>query len=346
MESEKLIQKLLKDLAPRTKDVIVRRFSLDKEKRSPQTLELIGKSYNITRERVRQVESDGMKRIKEKIKEKGFKSEFSKIESGLLKKIKDNNGIIKEQDILQKNESANFLILSLSKKCKRKDESEKYHAFWYLKEESFSSAKEIINLFISKLKKSKEPLEISRITEIYKDNFKKNISKEKLLSILKISKRISASIDNEKIGLSSWSEIKPKTIRDKISVVFKGQKKPLHFKEITELIVDLNKKIKEQEGVSKSLHPQTVHNELIRNSNFVLVGRGYYALKDWGYNPGQVREVISSVLKHSNKSLRKEEIMQEVLKQRIVKESTIMLNLQNKKFFRRDERGGYQVREA
>ena len=120
----------------------------------------------------------------------------------------------------------------------------------------------------------------------------------------------------------------------------------MHFKEIAEMIFDLNETLVNRSNKNKRLHPQTVHNELIRNTDFVLVGRGYYALKDWGYNPGQVKDVIYQVLQASNNSLPKEEIVSSVLKQRMVKESTILLNLQNKNFFLRDGEGKYKVREA
>jgi len=84
-----------------------------------------------------------------------------------------------------------------------------------------------------------------------------------------------------------------------------------------------------------------VHNELIRSNEFVLVGRGLYALKDWGYEPGTVKEVIARILKEANnQSLTEEEITSAVLKQRMVKESTIFSSLQDKNLFEKDGKRG------
>jgi len=90
---------------------------------------------------------------------------------------------------------------------------------------------------------------------------------------------------------------------------------------------------------------QTVHNELIKDSRFVLVGRGIYALEEWGYYPGQVKDVILRVLREERKPITKEEILEKVLEQRLVKENTILLNLSNKKYFERDVQGKYKVKE-
>jgi hypothetical protein len=89
---------------------------------------------------------------------------------------------------------------------------------------------------------------------------------------------------------------------------------------------------------------QTVHNELIKDSRFVLVGRGVYALKEWGYEPGQVKDIITKILRE-NGPLTQGEILERVSKQRLVKENTILLNLSNKKNFLRDSQGKYKVLE-
>ena len=80
-----------------------------------------------------------------------------------------------------------------------------------------------------------------------------------------------------------------------------------------------------------------MHNELIKDQRFVLVGRGIYALAEWGYAKGVVRDVIRDLLaKHG--PLTKDEIMDKVLKERYVKENTILVNLQNPKFFKKNKK--------
>jgi DNA-directed RNA polymerase delta subunit len=84
----------------------------------------------------------------------------------------------------------------------------------------------------------------------------------------------------------------------------------------------------------KKVTKQAVHNELIRDERFILIGRGIYALREWGYNKGVVEEVIEEVLITAGKPLHKDEIIKEVLKRRVVKETTILLNLQKDRFKR------------
>jgi DNA-directed RNA polymerase delta subunit len=96
----------------------------------------------------------------------------------------------------------------------------------------------------------------------------------------------------------------------------------------------------------KETHIATIHNELIKDSRFVLVGRGIYALEEWGYGIGTVKDVILKILKESKNPLKKQEVLKKVSKQRIVKDNTIFLNLQNQKYFSKDSKGRYTVREA
>ena len=51
----------------------------------------------------------------------------------------------------------------------------------------------------------------------------------------------------------------------------------MHFKEVAEAI---------SKTFGKKTHYATCHNELIKDSRFVLVGRGMYALAEWGYQAG------------------------------------------------------------
>ena len=143
-------------------------------------------------------------------------------------------------------------------------------------------------------------------------------------------------------GLISWPEINPRRLRDKIYLVFKEEEKPVHFSQVTDMVNQLREKINSPSFERVALR-QTVHNELIRDDRFVLVGRGTYALREWGYQPGTVKEVIASVLKQNGKPLSKEEILDKVLKQRVVRKATILLNLSREKEFEKLENGYYRL---
>lgn len=349
LDYKRITQSILKSLPDRTRTVISRRFSLNKSGK-PETLEAIGKSYNITRERVRQIENDGMNRARKFLESPEIKDEFKKIKNYFGKKIEASGGIRGErkllEDIASIEQKDNVLfLLSLSDSLVREKEDDDFHPFWALSKDLSSSAKKVVSDFVKILKEEGEPETLENLYLEYKKNGGV-ISLDAFSSYLEVSKNILKTLDGNKMGLRSWPEVNPKTVKDKIKLILKKNEKPLHFKEIADMIFGLNETLSDRSSKNRRLHPQTVHNELIRNQDFVLVGRGYYALKDWGYNSGQVKDVIYQVLSASNGSLPKEEIVNSVLKQRMVKESTILLNLQNKNFFVRDGEGKYKVREA
>ncbi|HAV11549.1 MAG TPA: hypothetical protein DCX32_03320 [Candidatus Moranbacteria bacterium] len=106
----------------------------------------------------------------------------------------------------------------------------------------------------------------------------------------------------------------------------------MHFKDIAEEI--------DKSGLNKKkTHPQTVHNELIKDKKFVLVGRGIYALAEWGYEKGTVKDVLEDILKKYPAAMTREEIIKEVLKVRQVKKSTVIINLNN--YFKKTKEGKY-----
>lgn len=313
--------KLLNELPERTQNIIERRFGLS----GSETLESIGRDYGITRERVRQIESDGLSKMTKKIgkNHKVFKyfEDFLKSFGGLRRE----NVLIEELggDQFQ---SHVLLLLNLSKEFKKYSANNDFYAFWTVNNSSVESAKKVIDNLAKELKQSKKAIHIKD----YIDKF--DVNPKVLTSYLEISKIIEKGPEG-KYGLSHWPEINPRGVKDKAYLVFKRVAKPLHFSEVASLI-------------SEKALVQTVHNELIRDSRFVLVGRGIYALSEWGYQPGTVKDVIFSVLKESKQPLSRDEVLGKVLEKRLVKENTILLNLNNKDHFSRSVKGKYQLRDA
>jgi len=209
-----------------------------------------------------------------------------------------------------------YFLLTLGEGFERFGETEDFYSLWTTDKASWTTAQKAIDAFYEKLKNTGKPLEV----------------KEALLpSYLEISKKIQKNAKGL-YGLKDWPEINPRKIKDKAYLVLKESQKPLHFTQVA--------------GLIDSSLPQTVHNELIKDPRFVLVGRGIYALKEWGYQEGQVRDVILNVLKTAGRPLKKEEILEKTLEQRLVKENTIFLNLSNKKYFLRNSEGRYTIKEA
>ena len=145
--------------------------------------------------------------------------------------------------------------------------------------------------------------------------------------------------------MESWSsaidyinrEIKPKTINDKIYLILKNNGKPMHFAEIAE-------KINLVGFDNKKANAATVHNELILDEKYILVGRGIYSLKEWGYEKGTVAEVIEKVIRHAGQPLARGELINLVLKQRLVKKATINLALMNRARFELTPDGKYNIK--
>lgn len=328
---QKICNDILKDLPQkRTKDVLERRFGL-KQGETRETLESIGKSYGITRERVRQIEEDGLKKARAKAKiiaQEAFQD--------FRRKLQDCGNLKKEESLLEelggkKLKNQVFFLLTLGNEFIRILETEDFHSFWTINHNSFDSVQKTVTRFKEELKKKSQPISLE------KANFA-NLNKEVLSCYIDVSKQIGKGSQGL-YGLCSWPEINPKGIKDKAFLAIKKENQPLHFTKVAEII-------EKEEKEKKPCLVKTVHNELIKDPRFILVGRGLYALKEWGYKPGIVREVIKDVIQNSSKPLSSNDIVNKVSSQRFVQKNTILLNLQNKKYFSRDSQGKYFVKEA
>src|SRR3989344_5090819 len=132
-------------------------------------------------------------------------------------------------------------------------------------------------------------------------------------------------------GKASSPNIRIRGVKDYAYLVMKRHGTPLHFKEVADSI---------GKTFSKKIHYATCHNELIKDPRFVLVGRGMYALAEWGYKKGIAREVIADILKREG-PLGKEDVIKKVNKERYFKKNTILVNLVNTKYFKKTKSGLY-----
>lgn len=343
---KKVVASLIKPLSDRNRDVILRRFGL--KTGQPETLESIGQSYSITRERVRQIEEYALKNLRSTSLEAVSvltKPYFDFAQDLLV----EHGGFAPEKDLFKKfsgqadennieNLSLAFLLY-LHPDFNKSSESEETFSFWFLNNDSASLAKNLVNDMISLLDSNKKLLNQSGLYDMYKAESKnKPVSLETYLVALSLSKQIDQNVFGE-YGLADWPEIKPRGVRDRAYLVLKKENKPKHFREIASLINTAS-------FSNKKANIQTVHNELIKDGRFVLVGRGIYGLSEWGYKAGTVKDVLVNILKESRKSLPRQELVARVLSSRYVKENTILLNLQDSKVFRKRDDGTYSLKEA
>lgn len=321
----------------REREIISRRFGLSGNK---ETLEQIGDMLSITRERVRQLEKAILIRLRI-LAEDGNIPELAQAEKiiirnltemGRIARVSDLAEKIFSQSVTEKQRQSLAFIGEISASLTVVEESEKY--FNAIGIADYGSEKEIkakVDEIVALIKKNKAPTSLDEL-----DNNLNYEHPSHIKAVASISKLLATL--NDLWGLAKWPTVNPKNIRDKIYVILEEKREPMHFEEIAEAI-------KGSDFRRKNVTIQAIHNELIKDPRFVLIGRGIYALDSWGYKKGTVSETISDVLKQAKKPLSREQIVKRVLALRKVKETTILLNLQNKKLFKKVDKNSYTIAE-
>lgn len=333
------VERLLILLSERERYVIERRFALDKSDKA--TLEEIGQHYNVTRERIRQIENNALSKLRRNINN----SSLSDINESALAYIREQGGIIREDIIVSRllkeksgySVSAILFVLSLDSRFGRKTNTIHYQPHFRLETFTDAMVDRATAFGMRHLNEKGDIIDIEHLRNmIIKDDQTMEIFETaSLKSLFDIHKGFKV-MDNQ-VGLISWKHIHPRTLRDKIFFVLRAKNKPMHF-------VDIANAISERGFDLKNVNLQAVHNELIRYPDFVLIGRGLYALKEWGYESGTVADVIENILKKHG-SMSEEHIISEVLKSRKVKKITIILNLKNNPKFTRPGRKRYALKK-
>jgi hypothetical protein len=338
-----IIEDMFMVLTVKEKDVIIKRFSLDSKPR--QTLEKIGQSFSVTRERIRQIEKIALGKLRRTVENTKL-SMINKIAHEVLEK---NGGLLLEDKLVgevlnrilssqQIDSNIIKLALNINPDLIKMEKTNLFRPFWRLSGITVDEVKKIIENGLLVLNKkgdviSDEQYSIAVISQFDKGS---KVNANLVLSALEVDKRVKRV--KEGFGLISWRHINPRSIRDKAYIVLKKSTAPMHF-------VEIANKIAESGFDKKVVTTQAVHNELIRYDQFVLVGRGLYALKEWGYKKGTVAEVIEDLLRKKS-PMTKQEIIAGVLKQRQVKKGTISLNLQKNPVFVRVGRAVYKFDES
>lgn len=318
----------------RMQEVLRKRFGL---KGKHYTLEAIGQEYGVTRERVRQIEEHALKNLTQS----RIADFVNPVAEAVHNHLSAHGDIAEEQRFFssvadEKMHPHLQFILTLSKRLRKRSENDLYHNRWFTREEAADAAEEIVEDVVKNLEQSGKSVQSDELFRMFSGSAERvlgtSFKGEKAVdSYMGIAKSIGQNPYGE-YGLVSWPSINPKGMRDKAYAVLAKNGKPLHFSEVASAINKV--------GWSKrKAHPQTVHNELIKDKRFVLVGRGLYGLSEWGYEPGTVKDVIRAVLVGAGAPLSKDAVIERVLEKRLVKANTIFLNLQDKKHFKKVEDG-------
>jgi len=331
---KQVTKRLLGVLSDRGQDVIVRRYGLD-DTGKKMTLEGIGKKYGITRERVRQIENHSIMTIR---KSKDYAKDKSAFDQ-LKQYVESLGGVVSEEDLLNHvskdkcvQNHVHFMLVIGEEFTKEKEDEDFKHR-WHVDKDLASNIHGSLKKLYGSLSDDELVVEadmiksfleyVENVSEKYKDD-------EVTKRWLSLSRRINKNPLGE-WGKASSPNVNAKGMRDYAFLVIRKHGSPIHFKEVAKAITQY---------FNKKAHVATTHNELIKDPRFVLVGRGLYALAEWGYMSGVVKDVIKKIL-DKNGPLIKEKIIEKVMKERYVKENTILVNLQNPKFFKKDKDGKY-----
>lgn len=326
------LKSVLNDLTPRAKEIVDLRFGIFTPE--PLTLEEIGKKYGITRERVRQILKEALK----KAAKRRDQANFRKAEDRIKFTLEQRNGIIRDDEVLEllagndRDElGAVHFILNASPEFHEAKEAGELANAWT------DSTFEILKWRELK-EKAKAYLEVKHEPVNEKELFVgagADADRKHFFNYLSVSEEIRSNKFGQ-WGLRGWEEITPKGTREKAYLVLKQFGKPLYFRKVAELI--------DKNGLNKrATNPQTVHNELIKDKRFVLVGRGIYALAEWGYQRGTVKDILQGILEKSAEPMSKEDVIAKILEVRQVKKSTIVINLNN--FFAKVGKDKYTVKK-
>lgn len=345
-QPNEILNSLFKNLTEKEVETLKRRFGLMGH--SPETLGRIGADFKVTRERVRQIEAQAIKKLKNL---KNLQEKIEPIRVVVTDLLREYGGILEEKSFFKKileltnltssaEPSLVFILKTLlTDVVDYVKPSSKFRAAWRTKDFDEALWYQVTQTAKEIFEKENSPLTLDQLME----KLQKHPSLQNVLS--RINKKIvEAYIEVcaflgknpfKEYGLIKWGSIKPRRMNDKILLVLKKAKRPLHFTEIA-------RRINELKFDNRIAHPPTVHNELILSKDYVLVGRGLYALKEWGFKRGVVADIIEDILKKEG-PLKRDEIIEKVLKQRFVKRNTIILALTNKERFKKLPSGEYTL---
>lgn len=324
----KIIISELKTLRSKEALVVESRFGL---KGDQTTLAKIGRDLNLSRERIRQIEKEALKKLSVNIVKNHQKDieniivQFNK-NGGLIAKTEASKMIMILKNHQNKKENrALDLFIYLLPQIELIEGHNAINDTWMMNDINKEDMVKILKSWVNYLSQNKKPQKIDLLLKKQPDSNKYKASF--LLSLPKVSREIIETYAGE-LALSNWPECNPKTVRDKIFYVLKKNQSPMHFSEIT-------RAIKQEEFDQKRVVTATVHNELISDKRFVLVGRGIYALAVWGYSEGTVKDIIKKILKQAGGVMDLSDIYKDVLKQRMVRKNTVLINLQTQKIFKK-----------
>jgi hypothetical protein len=345
-----IFSKLLETLNDREREVLRRRYQLTDDMADYETLQEIGNMYKITRERVRQIENEGVRKLREAARAVEFANDLRAIEESLHRFLERHGGFSAEDHLMRNfvlpnhelapyhSQAYLFALDNLLDSVEKVDDSEHFDSFWKLADFDHAAVEDAFNKVSAELESRKIPFDKETLMTAIRKNINQgheaamgkllekhgDLDERALLeAYLNFSKSLKGNILGE-YGLSRWDNIVPKKLGDKIYLILKKSAQPLHFNEIAE-------QVNGADFEGKKVCPATIHNELIFNDKFILASRGYYGLKEWGIIGGTIADLIERTLREARRPMTVKEIYEKISQIRPVNQTTIYLTLLNNK---------------
>ncbi len=268
-----LVESLITPLDQRAGSIVAGRYGLiDPEER---TLAEIGGSYGLSRERVRQIQSNALASMREVARDKQDAVRFVECAHEYLKDVggvRQSNLLVRDLGIawgLPDPDDRLFynklhFLVDVVGEPEVVEGSDEWHQLWYNDPHAYKVTQRIIRHL-----KDIKTHDFDVFLETAMRKF--SLTELQILNYVSVSKDFSIGPYGD-LGAKQWMHICPRTVRDKSYVALKRVGTPLHFRDIA---LEVNKITQ-----GKHAHPATVHNELIKDPRFILVGRGMYALKN------------------------------------------------------------------
>ena len=345
------LKSVLEYCNPSEQYVLVEKYGLVSWKAKP--MQQIWKDFDMSRERIRQILNRSLVKVRRLLAQHPELENDIKTAQAIVKK---NGYLMEEKQLLEElkatNTSLNYnellLILSSDYDLYYIHRNKRFQKFFYVEPVFEDLINDIHDTMYTLLKENKasltEDMLFYKIKSLFTTKFQRNNSIKTVLGddkfykwIIKLSKLL-YTLD-WLVWLETYEDVNPRTMKLKIKHVLMKEWKALHFEEIA-------KKVKEYFQLD-SIKVPTIHNELVKNKEFINVWMWTYWLNSWGYNWENTVEAIKTILKKAWRPMKTSEIAKEVLKERLVKEVTILLVLQkHSEFFERVGKWLYQIRKS
>lgn len=338
-----IIQVWLSFLAERQQQIIIWRYGLFDNR--PKTLEEIGLQLDLTRERVRQLESKAIRKLKQPSKcriVQPFVQLMQQIifaEGGICAETYLGEVLTEAVKIgdIDPSGAVRLLLDTHNGFSKLK----KMQA-WGLSDLPLNLVSEINRNLIKILTAEQAPLSKTdllirlKATPLYQ-KYAAHLNNTFIFACIKINQMI-VDTGNESYGLEKWERY----YQDDIILALRHIGKPAHFSKIAEII---NANLPPERHIT----PRGVHIRLLHRPDlFVWVGlRGTYGLKEWGVERSlSYEETLAQILQQSGYPLTYQQILAKLPEFRpYYDETSILLTIATNKRFRSFPSGTYGLAE-